>query len=106
MGKRKFIYNGLMLTLVGFAMRGAALFLGVHISGVIGAEGMGLQGLITTVYAFAVTFATSGVGLSVTRLVAASIGEGKNGDRILRGAFAYAVIFGVAATLVLFMQAA
>ena len=105
MGKRKFIYNGLMLTLVGFAMRGAALFLGAYISGVIGAEGMGLQGLISTAYAFAVTFATSGVGLSVTRLVAASIGEGKNGDRILRGAFAYAMIFGVAATLVLFLSA-
>ena len=103
-GKRKFIYNGLMLTLVGFAMRGSALFLGAYVSGVIGAEGMGLQGLIATVYSLAVTFATSGVSLSVTRLVAASVGTG--GDvGILRGAFVYAAFFGTLATALLFLFA-
>ena len=100
--KQRFLYNGLLLTLVGLAMRGAALFLGAYISGRIGAEGMGLQSLITTVYAFALTFATSGVGLTVTRLVAASIGEGKGGERILRAAFLYATFFGTAATVLLF----
>lgn len=105
MSKRmKFFYNGILLTLVGFAMRAAGLFLGAYISGAIGAEGVGLSGLITTVYSFAVTFATSGVSLSVTRLVAAAIGEGKEGEgeRILRGAFAYATLFGLAATVALF----
>lgn len=101
--KRKFIYNGILLTLVGFAMRGAVLFLGAYISGKIGAEGVGLQGLVATVYSFAVTFATSGVALSVTRLVAASIGEGEDSDAILRGAFLYALIFGVSACAVLFL---
>ena len=100
--KRQFIYNGAILTIVGFAMRGVALFLGAYISSAIGAEGMGLQGLIATVYSFAVTFATSGVSLSVTRLVASSIGEGKNADSILRGAFVYAVCFGTLATVILF----
>lgn len=102
---RKFIYNGIVLTLVGFAMRGAALFLGAYISGAIGAEGIGLQGLVATVYSFAVTFATSGVSLSVTRLVAASLGEGSDGDRILRGAFIYSLFFGIMATLILFIFA-
>lgn len=100
--KRRFIYNGIMLTLVGFAMRGVALFLGAYISSEIGAEGIGLQGLIATVYSFAVTFATSGVSLSVTRLVAASIGEGRDGGRVLRGAFIYATCFGAVATVILF----
>lgn len=100
--KIKFLYNGLLLTLVGFAMRGAALFLGAYVSGKIGAEGIGLQGLIVTVYAFAVTLATSGVGLSVTRLVAASIGEGESGEKILRAAFLYATFFGSLATVLLF----
>ena len=45
MSKRKFIYNGIVLTLVGFAMRGVGLFLGAYVSAAIGAEGMGLQGL-------------------------------------------------------------
>ena len=83
--KRRFIYNGIILTLVGFAMRGVALFLGAYITSEIGAEGVGLQGLVATVYSFAVTFATSGVSLSVTRLVASSIGEGKGGTRVQIG---------------------
>ena len=103
--KKKFIYNAILLTLVGFAMRGAALLMGAYISGAVGAEGMGLQGLIATVYAFAVTFATSGVSLSVTRLVAASIGESDGGDRVLRAAFLYAAFFGILATLLLFSLA-
>ena len=105
MSKRvKFFYNGMLLTLVGFAMRAAGLFLGAYISGAIGAEGVGLSGLITTAYSFAVTFATSGVSLSVTRLVAAAIGEGDEGEgeRVLRGAFAYAAFFGSLATVGLF----
>ena len=104
-GIRKFIYNGIILTLVGFTMRGAALFLSAYISVAIGAEGIGLQGLIATVYSFAVTFATSGVSLSVTRLVASSLGEGKGAGGVLRGAFLYALFFGAAATVVLFIFA-
>ncbi len=102
--KIKFFYNGAMLTLVGFAMRAAGLFLGAYISSAIGAEGVGLQSLVMTVYSFATTLATSGVGLSVTRLVAAAIGgeSAENGDKILRGAFLYAFIFGSVATLMLF----
>ena len=100
--KKKFLINGLLLTLVGIVMRAVALFLGAYVSGIIGAEGIGLQSLIGTVYSLAVTLATSGVGLSVTRLVAASIGEGnREGDRILRGAFLYAIIFGSSATVLL-----
>ena len=101
--RRSFFYNGILLTLVGFAMRAAGLFLGAYISKAIGAEGMGLQGLILTVYSFALTFATSGVSLSVTRLVASKIGEGDfgRGDEVLRGAFVYAVFFGTAATVLM-----
>ena len=101
MTNKKFFYNGMLLSLVGFAMRAVAIFLGAYVLGVIGAEGIGLQGLIATVYAFAITFATSGVSLSVTRLVAASIGSGGTGERILRAAFLYAAIFGSAATALL-----
>ncbi len=107
MSKRaRFFYNGLLLSVVGLAMRAVGLFLGAYISGAIGAEGVGLQSLIGTVYSFAVTLATSGVSLSVTRLVAASIGEGGGGgERILRGAFLYAFLFGAGATLLLLLLA-
>ena len=109
MSKRvKFFYNGILLTVVGLAMRAAGLFLGAYVSSAIGAEGIGLQSLIMTVYSFAVTFATSGVSLSVTRLVAAAIGEGKDGegDRILRGAFLYALFFGITASVLTYSLSA
>ena len=103
MSKRaKFFCSGLLLTAVGLAMRAVGVFLGAYISGAIGADGVGLQSLIGTVYGFALTLATSGVSLSVTRLVAASMGDGRgDGDKILRGAFLYAFVFGLGATLLL-----
>ena len=106
MSKRtKFFYNGLLLAVVGLSMRAVTLFLGAFVSGAIGAEGVGLQSLIGTVYSFAVTLATSGVSLSVTRLVASAIGEGRDGARILRGAFLLATLFGLVSTVALFSLA-
>ena len=68
-------------------------------------SGIGLFTLIGTVYAFAVTFATSGISLSVTRLVSAAIGEGKEEKvrGIVRASLLYSFIFGSFATLVLFV---
>ncbi len=101
--KTKFFYNGVLLTLVGLAMRGVQLLFGAYISRAVGAEGVGLNTLIMTVYSFALTFATSGIALTVTRLVATAIGEGREGEegRVLRGAFTYALLFGGAATAIL-----
>ena len=105
--RKRFIKNGLMLTAVGLAMRSVGMVFNSYITKTIGAEGIGVYTLIMTVYAFAVTFATSGINLTVTRLVAAAIGEGKEGSvrRILRHAALYSLIFSVSATAVLFLLA-
>ena len=105
--RKRFIKNGLMLTAVGLAMRSVGMVFNSYITKTIGAEGIGVYTLIMTVYAFAVTFATSGINLTVTRLVAAAIGEGKEGSvrRILRHAALYSLIFSVSASVVLFLLA-
>ena len=72
-----FFRSGIMLTLVGIAMRTVAMFFSAFISRTVGAEGTGLYTLIMTVYSFALTLATSGISLTVTRLVASAIGEGR-----------------------------
>ena len=84
-------------------MRTVALFFSAFISRTVGAEGVGLHTMIMTVYSFAVTFATSGISLTTTRLVASAIGEGggEKVGRVLRGAVVYATAFGLAATLLL-----
>lgn len=106
-GAKRFFKSGIMLTLVGLAMRTVAMFFGAFISRTVGAEGTGLYTLIMTVYSFAITLATSGISLTVTRLVASAIGEGKPSEvgRVLRGAFIYSFLFGLLATLGLFFGA-
>ena len=104
---KRFFKSGIMLTLVGLAMRTVAMFFGAFVSRTIGAEGTGLYTLVMTVYSFAVTLATSGISLTVTRLVASAIGEGRayQVGRILRGAFVYSFAFGMLASLGLFLGA-
>ncbi len=105
--KMRFFRSGILLTLVGLAMRTVSMFFGAFISRTVGAEGTGLFTLVTTVYSFAVTFATSGISLTVTRLVAAALGEGKRGEveRVMRGSLLYSLLFGTLATLFLFFGA-
>ena len=99
--RRRFFYNGLLLTLVGIAIRTVQLTLGAYISGKVGAVSLGLNTLVMTVYGFALTFATSGVSLTVTRLVADAIGRGEGRVRIVLSAGVYALGFSGVATLVL-----
>lgn len=88
-------------------MRSAAMFFGAFISRTVGAEGTGLYTLIMTVYSFAITLATSGISLTVTRLVASVVGEGRpeGVGRVLKGAFIYSFAFGLLATFGLFFGA-
>ena len=104
-GKIKFFYNGMLLSLVGLLMRGVQLFLGAYVSRAVGAEGVGLNTLVMTAFSFALTLATSGVGLTVTRLTATAVGGGTPGEdrRILKGAVVYALIFSSLATAVLLL---
>ena len=105
--KARFFKSGILLTLVGLAMRTVGMFFGAFVSRTVGAEGTGLYTLIMTVYSLAVTFATSGISLTVTRLVASAIGEGKSDEvgRVLRGSFLYSLAFGTLASLFLYFGA-
>ncbi len=102
-----FLWNGLLLALATLVLRTVSVLFNAYVSSTVGAEGMGLYTLVLSVYGFLVTFATSGVGLSSTRLVAEAIG--KNDLRLLRVSlrkcFLYAFLFGSMATLFLFFFA-
>lgn len=96
-----------MLTVVGLSMRSVGMLFGAFVTRAVGAEGIGVYTLMMTVYSFAVTFATAGISLSVTRLVAASVGDG-DGLRvkgILRAAFLYSLIFSFVGSVALFFGA-
>ena len=53
---RKFFADAAVMTIVSLIMRAIAVSFNSYITGRVGAEGMGLYSLITSVYTFAVTF--------------------------------------------------
>ncbi len=103
----KFFLNGILLTVVGLAIRSVSIAFNSYITRAVGAEGIGLFSLIMNIYSFAITFATSGISLTVTRLIAEAIGEQREGDcrKIMRNAALYSLIFSLTAAAVMFFFA-
>ena len=79
MQKRTFMFNTLLLTCATLLSRTIGISFRVSMSNQIGAEGVGLYQLVTTVYFFATTFATAGISLTVTRLVTDALAEKQPG---------------------------
>ncbi|MGN0550618.1 MAG: oligosaccharide flippase family protein [Acutalibacteraceae bacterium] len=80
MRKKRFILNAAVLTGTSLAARTMGIFFRVYMSSIIGAQGIGLYQLISSVYMLAATFSTSGISLVVTRLVTEGIAK-KNESR-------------------------
>ena len=115
MKKRKqFILNGLLLTAVSLGMRSVSVSFGVYLSNQIGAAAMGLFTLISTVYGFAITVATSGIQFATTRLISEALGkedakaEKENSQTvtcILRKCILYALCFSLGSAVTLYVFA-
>lgn len=105
--RRRFFINGILLTVVGLAVRSVSIAFNSYITKAVGAEGIGLFTLIMNIYGFAITFATSGISLTVTRLIAEAIGEDRGGEcrKIMRNACIYSLLFSAVASLVMFFFA-
>lgn len=85
MSKRSILKGTLILTLAGFLTRFIGFFYRIYLSQAIGAENMGVYQLIFTVYSICFTLYAVGIQTSISRLVAAQIGQNhrKNSRRIL-----------------------
>lgn len=96
-------------------MRTVAVSFNVYVTSKVGAEGMGLLNLTSTVYGFAITLATSGINLAVTRLVSNALPYNnesyfdKKADRrvrkIMKNALFYCLFFSVLSSVLLFSGA-
>lgn len=92
-------------------MRSVAVAFNVYVTGKVGAEGMGVLSLISSAYTFAVTFATSGISIAVTRLCAETVmADGirdaeKKLRRVMMSSIFYSLILGGIAGAVLFFGA-
>lgn len=81
-----FIKNAIILTLTGLSIRFIGVFFKVWLAAVVGAEGIGLYSQVFSVYVLVSTFATSGLGIAVTRLISDEMVLGSKGgiEKILR----------------------
>lgn len=107
MKKRAFLVNALVLTVTSLFLRSVGMSFNVYISNKVGAEGMGLFQLISSAYALAITFATSGISLAVTRVVAEELGRGSfpAANKAVRQCFVYSLGMGLLAGVLLFVFA-
>ena len=98
---KRYLVNALILSGCTLLMRTVGVAFNAFCVDRVGAEGMGLFSLVMSVYTFAVTFATSGVNLAATRLVALHVGrgEGNSARSAMRSCLLYAAAFGTAATM-------
>lgn len=81
MDKGTFLKNTAILTGASLALRGIGMAFRVYLAAKIGAQGMGLYQLITTVYNLSLTVATAGVGVAATRMITEEIALG-GGSRL------------------------
>ncbi|MCI8553708.1 MAG: polysaccharide biosynthesis protein [Clostridiales bacterium] len=106
MKRLTFIKNAFILTATSLLLRTVGMLFRVYMSNRIGAEGMGLYQLIFSIYVLASTFATSGISIAVTRLVAEESRRGaRTVRRILRRAIAVSALVGVVSGLAVFLAA-
>ncbi len=105
-GKR-FLLNGLMLACSSVFLRGVGLVFNAYLTNKIGAEGIGLFGLVMSVYLFATTLANSGISLAATRLVTEELALGcdRGIRKSMRVCLLYTLFFGLLSGGVLFFFA-
>ena len=95
--------DAVLLTASALLMRTVGVWFQIAVSNRAGAEAMGLFSLMSGVYGFALTFATSGIHLGVTRMVTETVSGGKPGrvTGLMRRAILYALFFGISASVLL-----
>ena len=75
---KKFYLNGILMTAVTLIIRYVSVNFNIYISNRIGAVSMGIFTLVSSVYGFALTIATSGINLATTKLVSEAMGIGSS----------------------------
>ena len=104
---KEIFWNAMLLTAASLFMRTVGVTFQVVVSGRVGAEAMGLFSILSGVYGFALTLATSGIHLGVTRMTVEAMESGNPArvGGILQRATAYALFFGILSSVLLFSLA-
>ena len=104
---KRIFWNAMLLTASTLLVRTVGVSFQVYISNQAGAEAMGLYSLLSGIYGFALTFASSGIHITTVRLVSSSLGQGNHARAraSLQKCLLYSLFFSGVATLGLFFGA-
>lgn len=99
--------NSLVLTGFSLVMRVAGIAFSMYVAAGVGAEGMGLYQLTYSAFAFAVTMATAGISVAVTRVLTEEQGMRRAGSErpVMRNALGYAALVSLTAAACVFLGA-
>ena len=100
---KKFIMNGLILTITSIIMRTVSMAFNIYVSNKIGAEAIGLFGLVMSVYLFFITIATSGLSLACTYLVSEHFAKNQylQGLKISKTCIYFGLVLGLISSCIL-----
>ncbi|MEG2745568.1 MAG: oligosaccharide flippase family protein [Oscillospiraceae bacterium] len=103
--KKKLLRDATLLTGSSLFMRCIGLSFQIWLVSRIGAAGVGLYALVSSVEFLAATFAISGIRFSATRLISEELGLGREGgvSRAMKLCLAYSLFFGLSAFIILFL---
>lgn len=100
-----FLINGVILTSTSLLMRGLSLVFNIYIANMVGSETIGIFSLIMSVYSFAITVATSGLGVSCTCIVSEEFAKDNhiNGLKAVRTCNLFALLLGIIAGILIIL---
>ncbi len=86
-------------------MRGVGLIFNIYVANQVGQEAIGIFSLVMSVYLFAITFASSGIGLACTCIVSEEIEKNDfaSGLKAVRTCMFFSLILGLSSSILLFM---
>lgn len=98
---KKFLINGSILTVTNVVMRSISMAFGLYTSNKIGAEAVGVFGLIMSVYLLAITLATSGLNLACTTLVSKEFTKESftNGFKVVKDCTLFSLSLGLISSI-------
>lgn len=107
MTKKKFFFQGAVLTVVSLFLRITNMGYRSYLSQHIGSQGMGLYQLILSIFMLTVTLSTSGISLAVTRMVTASMTaeKGTTARSVVAKCFGFCLSISLCIALCLFFTA-
>lgn len=102
-----FFINGIILTITALAMRGIGLVFNIYVANKVGSEAIGIFSLIMSVYSFAITVATSGLGIACTCIVSEEFAKKNyiNGLKAVKTCILFAIFLGFASSFLVIIFA-